>query len=30
MIPWVIYTLQLFMVMDLFEDVLVAVFAATV
>lgn len=30
MIPWVIYTRQLFMVMDLFEDVLVAVFAATV
>lgn len=30
MIPWAIYTLQLFMVMDLFEDVLVAVFAATV
>lgn len=30
MIPWVIYTLQLFMVTDLFEDVLVAVFAATV
>lgn len=30
MIPWVIYTLQLFMVMDLFEDVLVVVFAATV
>lgn len=30
MIPWVIYTLQLFMVMELFEDVLVAVFAATV